>query len=104
MKNYRLKEIILPITFFILLLSFIYIGIKNTLMGARSEQMSFLQEALKRATTQCYAIEGMYPPSVKYLEDNYGVMINHKRYIVHYEVFAANIMPDIDVFEKAGGE
>jgi len=39
----------------------------------------------------------MYPPDVAYLEDNYGVVINHDKYIVHYDVFAGNILPNITV-------
>lgn len=104
MKKRGLKESMLSVIIFVIITSVIYIGIQNTLRGARQEQVHFLQKALKRAAIQCYAIEGMYPPDVKYLEDHYGLVINHKRYIVHYEVFAANIMPDMTVFEKAGGE
>ena len=61
--------------------------------------MKILQDAVLRATVQCYAIEGMYPPDVQYLEDNYGVVYDHDRFIVHYEVFASNILPDITVVD-----
>ncbi|WP_069999553.1 hypothetical protein [Cellulosilyticum sp. I15G10I2] len=104
MKKRGLKESMLAVIIFVIAASIIYIGILNTLECAREEQMHFLQKALKRSAIQCYAIEGMYPPDVKYLEDHYGLVIDHKRYIVHYEVFASNIMPDMTVFEKAGGE
>lgn len=49
----------------------------------------------------CYAIEGQYPESVAYLEENYGLRIDHDRYIVHYDIFADNIMPEITVFSLA---
>ena len=32
-----------------------------------------LRSAIARASVQCYAIEGRYPPSVAYLEENYGI-------------------------------
>ena len=44
---------------------------------------------------QCYAIEGRYPPSVEYLEENYAVQINRKKYNVFYDGFASNVMPEI---------
>lgn len=71
-----------------------------------------LRSAIARACVQCYAIEGRYPPSVQYLEENYGIRIDRNRFHVFYEGFASNIMPDITVisvsekegreFEKAG--
>lgn len=56
-----------------------------------------LRSAIARASVQCYAIEGRYPPSVQYLEENYGIEIDRSRFNVFYEGFASNIMPDITV-------
>lgn len=56
-----------------------------------------LRNAIARACVQCYAIEGRYPPSVQYLEENYGIRIDWERFYVFYEGFASNIMPDITV-------
>ena len=56
-----------------------------------------LRSAIARASVQCYAIEGRYPPSVRYLEENYGIRIDRERFHVFYEGFASNIMPDITV-------
>lgn len=59
-----------------------------------------LRSAIARASVQCYAIEGRYPPSVQYLEDNYGIRIDRERFNVFYEGFASNIMPDITVISN----
>ena len=56
-----------------------------------------LRSAIARASVQCYAIEGRYPPSVQYLEENYGIRIDRERFHVFYEGFASNIIPDITV-------
>lgn len=56
-----------------------------------------LRDAIRRASVQCYAIEGRYPPSVEYLEENYGIQIDKERYDVFYNGFASNFMPDITV-------
>ena len=49
---------------------------------------------------QCYALEGAYPQSLSYLEKNYGVQVNHSRFIVSYEVYASNQLPVVAVLEK----
>lgn len=56
-----------------------------------------LRQAIRRASVQCYAIEGRYPPNVEYLEDNYGIQLDRNRYDVFYSGFASNFMPDITV-------
>ena len=70
--------------------------------GAREEET--LRKAVARASVQCYAIEGRYPPSVEYLEEHYGIQIDRERYNVFYSGFASNIMPDITVIPAKGGE
>ena len=59
-----------------------------------------LETALRRAAVACYAAEGVYPPTVEYLQQHYGVQIEEERYVVFYEIFANNLMPDITVLEK----
>ena len=61
--------------------------------GQKGEES--LRRAVPRASVQCYAIEGRYPPSVEYLEENYGVRIDRDRYNVFYNGFASNVMPEI---------
>ena len=39
--------------------------------GERSQET--LRKAIARGCVQCYAIEGRYPPSVEYLEENYDL-------------------------------
>ena len=46
---------------------------------ARSEGEETLRSAIARAVGQGYAIEGRYPPSVEYLEENYGIQIDRER-------------------------
>lgn len=68
-------------------------------MQSRTEedQLNALTDAIRRASVQCYAIEGRYPPSVEYLEENYAIVIDRERYNVFYDGWASNIMPDITV-------
>lgn len=59
-----------------------------------------LETALENSAVLCYSLEGFYPPSLDYLADNYGVVVDQEHYIVHYDVFASNMMPDIRVVPK----
>ncbi len=65
--------------------------------GARA-----LRAAVQNAALQCYVVEGMYPPGLAYLEENYGLQINSDDYYVTYEVFASNLPPDVTVIRKPG--
>lgn len=66
---------------------------------ANREGTETLRKAITRASVECYAIEGRYPPSVDYLVENYGIQIDESRYFVFYSGFASNIMPEITVME-----
>lgn len=59
-----------------------------------------LETALRRAAVACYAAEGVYPPTLEYLQEHYGVQIQEDRYLVFYDIFANNLMPDITVLER----
>lgn len=59
-----------------------------------------LRSTVQQRAVQCYAVEGAYPQSLAYLEENYGLRINRQRYIVAYEVFAPNLLPDVTVLVK----
>jgi len=61
------------------------------------EDKEQLETALTRAAVACYAVEGMYPPSLEYLVEHYGIQINEELYTVKYEIFASNLVPDITV-------
>jgi len=68
--------------------------------GQGEEGRQQLENALRRAALACYAAEGVYPPTLDYLAEHYGVQIDNERYAVFYEVFASNLMPEITVLEK----
>ena len=73
----------------------------GTASGGSEAGRAAAEDAVKRAAVTCYAIEGTYPPDYAYLRDRYGVAVDEDRYIVHYEIFASNIMPEIAVLTNA---
>lgn len=75
----------------------LFAGICELKTRTDENQLTTLRDAVQRCSVQCYAIEGRYPPSVEYLEEHYGLSIDHDRYHVFYSGWASNIMPDITV-------
>ena len=76
------------------------LGLRGVREGSREQGREQLEDALRRAAVACYAAEGIYPPTVHYLTEHYGIQIDEERYAVFYEVFADNLMPEITVIEK----
>lgn len=64
------------------------------------EQPEIIKEAIERACVQCYALEGSYPPNLEYLSKNYGLILNNEKYFYYYEIFASNVMPYVEVYER----
>ena len=67
--------------------------------GRKAEGFRILEESVRRSAAACYAVEGMYPPNLSYLQEHYGLRIDESRYTVYYSVFGSNMMPDITVLE-----
>lgn len=72
-------------------------GIRHSV---REESRAAIREAVLRSAVQCYAVEGAYPESLAYLEEHYGLTVNHRDFIVTYEVFASNRLPEVQVLVR----
>lgn len=70
--------------------------------GAASDEQTLteIKQSVENGITMCYSIEGVYPESIDYLRESYGVVYDAERYIVHYESLAANIRPAVTVIER----
>lgn len=66
----------------------------------REESRAAIRDTVIRCAVQCYAVEGAYPESLSYLEDHYGLTVNHRDYIVSYDVFASNQLPSVRVLVR----
>ncbi len=96
MKKYKFISIALILSF----LLFFYYSVVNVNEKSENEKFDILAEAIIKSAVQCYAIEGFYPPDIAYLEKNYGLIVNHEKYVVSYNVFASNLMPNVEIFLK----
>ena len=68
--------------------------------AARTQETDLIRDAVRSAALTCYAVEGAYPQSLEELERGYGLAYNKDAYIVSYDAFASNIMPNIQVLRK----
>ncbi len=84
---------------FSLIIIIVAIAINDVNKNTESESLSIAERSIRRAAITCYAQEGSYPESIDYLKENYGLFLSDE-YIVHYDMFASNIMPNITVFRK----
>lgn len=82
------------------LLLWFFPAVEHLRAGQHEEGRAQLEVALRRATVACYATEGIYPPTLDYLMQHYGIQIDKSRYSVFYEIFADNLMPEITVLVK----
>lgn len=102
-RKKRIPEILRG-TFFcggvLAILLIFFVGLSNLDQGRGEEGLAQLESSLRQAAVACYAVEGVYPPDVAYLEKHYGIQIDREHYTVHYQVFGSNLMPDITVLEK----
>ena len=48
----------------------------------------------------CYALESSYPEEIRYLEQNYGVVIDSEKYNVFYQSLGSNMKPEVQVYRK----
>lgn len=92
---------LLSILILLVVLIFFLVSARTVAGKTQEEKLNSLTEAVRRASVQCYAIEGCYPPSVEYLEEHYGISIDRERYHVFYDGWASNIMPEITIIPAA---
>ncbi len=62
-------------------------------------ETEIVRNAVKNAALTCYAVEGAYPDSVEYLREHYRLAYDEDRYLITYDAFASNMIPDIWVTE-----
>ena len=66
-------------------------------------ETDIVRDAVKNAALTCYAVEGAYPDSVEYLREHYRLAYDEDRYLITYDAFASNMIPDIWVTEVGVG-
>ena len=92
----RLISALLPF----LIAALFVVSIRSFGTYTADKQLESLENALHRDIIQCYAIEGIYPPSLTYLEEHYGLTYDETRFFIDYHQVAGNLYPDVTILER----
>ena len=101
-KNFiqRIPGITWTLLLFLLVLIIFLLAVGNITKDTTDRQEEALETALNRAIVNCYCVEGTYPPSLKYIKDNYGLIYDEDLFFVDYRAIGSNILPDVSIVRK----
>lgn len=97
-KRMVLKNLAVPALIFAVVLCFLN-SLSDVNEGRKNEEKQQIEAAVKKAAVACYASEGVYPPDIEYIKNNYGILVDSDSFVVKYEFIGSNIMPDITVLD-----
>ena len=83
------------IAIFVTLIVLFNYGINNLTQANEEEALEAVRNAVTRAAIQFYALEGRFPPHIYYLEERFGLQLDHDRFAIIYTAIGANVMPTI---------
>lgn len=95
---------LLPIGAFILIFVLFLQGINAVNETTLSKQKESLETALSRSISQCYAVEGVYPPSLEYIVNHYGLLYDEDIFLIDYEYYGSNLLPEVTVLRRQNQE
>ncbi len=95
--------VLLPLMAFLVLFVIFYNSLQSVSATNIEKQKESLELALTRSITQCYAVEGAYPPDLQYIKEHYGLTYNEELFFVDYQPVGSNILPDVTVLTRTGG-
>ena len=81
----------------ILLLAFMADRVKSS---NEAEQTAILKNAVIRSITECYALDGAYPPNIDYLVEHYGLTYDSSQYFIDYQYIGSNLRPDVTIIKR----
>ena len=99
-KKSKVLNIFMFVMMFALIMIMFNIGITRLTEVNKEQQLESVRNAVVRAVVLYYSIEGRFPPSIEYLTANHNLMIDIDEFIIHYSMFADNVMPHIVVMPR----
>lgn len=106
-KRYRSRAGWIPTVLGLLLFAAVAVwmiqGVREAAEVSDREGLRMAEQAVRQAAVSCYALEGAYPATYEDLKSRSGIAVDEGKYVVFYEIFASNIMPDITVLERTVG-
>ena len=99
-KKKSLMRLLLTVIATVALLGILVYGITNIPNYTESEKQKILERNIVATLVKCYAIEGYYPQKLSYLEEHYGLIVDHNKYHINYKTVGSNILPTVTVTVK----
>lgn len=96
------RGVLVTAAVFLLTILILVYGAARVNRRSSAAEAAALEDGVRRAAILHYAVEGRYPKSAEELRQRYGLRYNEKRYIVHIDSFAENLLPDIRVLTVGG--
>ena len=81
-------------------LIFFYGAVSGVAGDTRQREKENLEHALEHAVILCYSLEGVYPDSLEYLKEHYGIRWRKDEFRVDFEWIGSNLPPDITVIPR----
>jgi hypothetical protein len=101
--SHLLRTVVLTILGFAAAMALFLYGLGNVSASSARQQKENLETAIRRDVIDCYAAEGVYPESLAYISEHYGLTYDSSLFYVDYRPVAKNIMPQITVIDRTGG-
>ncbi|MCI6243286.1 MAG: hypothetical protein PUF81_02970 [Lachnospiraceae bacterium] len=89
-----------PLLLGIAALFFLAFSAEQMSSGNLTQEKEIVTTALSRSITQCYALEGFYPPDLDYICDHYGFTYNKDHFFIDYQYIGSNLPPDVTVIDR----
>jgi hypothetical protein len=97
-KHYLMKLCIFGVCMIVFVC--ITVGIVRGESAYNENTLKMVEENIKKAAMTCYSVEGFYPSSITYLEENYSLVVDTDKVNVFYQTVGSNLFPDIVVTYK----
>lgn len=94
------RKLLISVCIFLFVLCLFLSGVSSLSESTTKRQKEALENAITQSISYCYSVEGVYPESLEYLKENYGLTYNEDLFYVDYRTTGANLMPDVTIIEK----
>ncbi len=78
----------------------VFFGVFSSRLSDDNTKRARARWTLTRSITQCYALEGTYPPDINYLDNHDGLTYNSDYYYIDYQYIGSNLRPDVTIIER----
>ena len=99
-RTHRRRRLVVVLLVCALVIGVLAAAINVARINSREQGATALRQSILSAAVRCCAVEGSYPMSLDKLEEDYGLRINHRDYIITYEAYASNIAPSVVVIPR----